>query len=234
MLWYKGWLETRFRLLFALGTMCFILFSQHSLILTNMKIKTSELLFLVTFYSQILAMMTCAMLAGAGINTQPSFQATKGLHGSMLFTLSLPVSRLRLIAVRACIGWLETAGAFAAFVCALWFVSPVLRAKVAPLDLFKYAVTLMICASAIYLLSVLLATFLDDMWRIWGTMIAAGALAWLSNHFSLPASIDFVRAAGKNSSLFTHAMPWGAMAFSLVLSAALFYAALEVAQTREY
>jgi hypothetical protein len=44
--------------------------------------NTSVLLFLVTFYGQIMVMMVCAMLGGAGINTQPSFQATKGIHGS--------------------------------------------------------------------------------------------------------------------------------------------------------
>lgn len=144
------------------------------------------------------------------------------------------MSRLRLIAVRASIGWLETAGSLAAFFCALWFVSPVLRAKVAPFALFYYALTLIVCGSAIYFLSVLLATFLDDMWRMFGTMIAAGAFGWLSYKFSLPASVDFIRVTGKNSPLYAHSMPWSAMAFSLVLSAAFFYAALKIAQVREY
>jgi hypothetical protein len=34
----------------------------------------------------------------------------RDLHGSTLFTLSLPASRLRLMSVRAAIGWLEGAG----------------------------------------------------------------------------------------------------------------------------
>ncbi|MGP8258657.1 MAG: hypothetical protein ACLQM6_01755 [Acidobacteriaceae bacterium] len=231
MLWYKGWLETRLRLLFALGIMGFLLFRQNSL---APNIKTSLLMFLVTFYGQILVMLVCALLAGAGIVTQPAFQASKGLHGSMQFTLSLPVSRLRLLVVRAVIGWLETTGAIAAFFYTMWVISPLMRARMMPLALFEYAVTLIVCGSAIYFLSVLLATFLDDQWRIWGTMIAVGALFWLSSHFSLPASIDFVRAAGKNSPLFTHTMPWSAMGFAVVLSAAFFHAALKIAQVREY
>jgi hypothetical protein len=44
------------------------------------------------------------------VTTQPSLVASKGIHGSTLFTLSLPVSRLRLMSVRAAIGWLEGAG----------------------------------------------------------------------------------------------------------------------------
>jgi hypothetical protein len=231
MLWYKGWLETRFKLLFSLGSMCFMLFAQHSF---TTSMKTPVLLYIVAFYSQMMTMVTCGMLAGAGINTQPSIQATKGLHGSTLFTLSLPVSRLQLLAVRAAIGWLEMTGAIAAFFCAMWLVSPLLRARVAPVELFKYAGTLIVCGSAIYLLSVLLATFLDEVWRIWSTMIAVGVLFWLSNKFSLPASVDLIRAAGKNSSLFTHTMPWSAMAFSLALAAVFFYVALKIAQSREY
>lgn len=231
MLWYKGWLETRFKLLFTLGFVCLNLRMGHSF---SPNIKTSVLLSMVTFMGQMMGMMICALLAGAGINTQPTFQATRGLHGSTQFTLSLPVSRLRLIAVRVAIGWLETVGAIAVFYCAMWFASPQLRAKVAPLDLFKYAVTLIVCGSAVYFLSVLLGTFLDEMWRVWGTMIAAVALGWLSVHTYLPASVDFIRATGKNSSLYTHAMPWSAMAFAVVLSAAFFYAALKIAQVREY
>ena len=44
------------------------------------------------------------LLAGAGIKTQAAFQTVKGLHGSTYFTLSLPVSRFRLLAIRAGIG----------------------------------------------------------------------------------------------------------------------------------
>jgi hypothetical protein len=231
MLWYKGWLETRFRLLFSLGAMSLFLTLMHSFATS---IKTSVLIFMVTLYGQTMVMITCAMMGGAGIDTQPAFQAAKGLHGSTIFTLSLPVSRLRLLAVRACIGWLETAGAIAAFFSAMWLVSPLLRARVAPFDLFEYAATLFACASAIYFLSVLLATFLDDQWRMWGTMIAMGAVWWLSERTWLPAFANIVRATGKNSPLFTHSMPWSAMSFAVALAAALFYAALKVAQSREY
>jgi len=64
------------------------------------------------------------------VATQPSFVASKGIHGSTLFTLSLPVTRLRLLSVRAAIGWLEGSGVIAVLCCALWFRSPALRAMV--------------------------------------------------------------------------------------------------------
>jgi hypothetical protein len=177
----------------------------------------------------------CAMLAGAGIATQPPFQMTKGLHGSMLFTLSLPVTRLRLLAVRAAIGWIELA-AMIAYLCGiLWIGVPLLRATATPWMMCEYAVALLVCLSSIYSLSVLLATFLDDQWRVQGTMLIIGLWFWVNlHHMALPASTDIFRAMGKGAPLFTHSMPWPAMTFSLALSAFFFIAALKIVRAREY
>src|SRR4051812_40815571 len=122
MLWYKGWLETRFKVLFALCLIGLALVSLHS-IGGNASAPVKGVvgmtaIFVVTF---------SAFLAGAGIATQPALQATKGLHGSMLFTLSLPVSRLQLLAVRACLGWIEMAAGIAAMCGGMWFLFPPLR-----------------------------------------------------------------------------------------------------------
>ena len=70
--------------------------------------------------------------------------------------------------------------------------------------MFEYAVALIGCASAIYAIPVLLATFLDDQWRMWGSMIAFGALWWLSNHTPLPASVNIFRAMGEGSPCRAH------------------------------
>lgn len=191
MLWHKGWLETRFRLLFTLGFTTLILVLQYSARTATPPPGGKSAAFgLVMFSNPTLVLMVCALLGGAGIVTQPSLQATKGLHGSTLFTLSLPVSRLRLLAVRASIGWFEAAGVIGALCCGLWLVSPAFRAAATPVEMLEYAGTLIACASALYCLSVLLATFLDDQWRVWCTMIASAALWWLSTHTPLPASVN--------------------------------------------
>jgi len=80
----------------------------------------------------------------------------------------------------------------------------------------------------------MLATFLDDLWRMKGGMIAFGALWALSSLTPLPASVDIIRAMGDGSPIVAHTVPWTTMAFSLALAAILFFAALKVAQTREY
>jgi hypothetical protein len=233
MLWhtlaYKGWLETRFRLLFALAFIGLMLVQLHSI-----PAKSPNGVKGIVLIGWILVASICVMLAGAGIATQPSFQATKGLHGSILFTLSLPVSRFRLLAVRAGLGFLEMSGAVAAMCSAMWFLFPLLRSATTLEEMIKHAVVLIACASGLYSIVVLMATFLDDLWRMFGSGIAFGALWWLSNHTPLPASANIFRAMGEGSPLLAHAMPWTAMAFSLELAAILFFAALKIVQTREY
>ena len=117
MLWHKGWLETRYRLLFALGFVGLFQVLQHKPGTTPQGIFA-----FVQFTVPVLVVMTYSLLAGAGVATQPSFVASKGIHGSTLFTLSLPVSRLRLMSVRAAIGWLEGIGVIGVLCCALWFL----------------------------------------------------------------------------------------------------------------
>jgi hypothetical protein len=93
---------------------------------------------------------------------------------------------------------------------------------------------LIVCGSVVYFLSVVLATFLEDQWRIWATMLAVGAMFWLSVKFSLPAGVDVIKAMGRGSPLLAHTLPWGAMGFAAGLSAALFGVAVTIARMREY
>lgn len=230
MLWYKGWLETRLKLIVVLLAVCgFLIFlSNHST--RDVKISIPAL----TGVPKISVIWICAFLAGAGIATQPALQATKGLHGSTMFTLALPVSRLRLLAIRAFIGWVECAGAIAIFCGGLWLLIPPLRAAATAVEMLEYSVTLIACATALYFVSVLLATFLDDQWRVWGTMLVPFAFWWLSSQIKLPAFADLLHAVGNGSPLITHSMPWSTVAFSMGLAATLFFAALKVVQSREY
>jgi hypothetical protein len=231
MLWYKGWLETRFRLLFLLGFASFLVVFLHSVGVKPPPPGSPPLSGLPIMLTSF-TVVAYAMLAGAGINTQPAFQAAKGLHGSTLFTLSLPVSRFRLLFVRASIGWIEMSFLIGALCVGLWLLLPMAQAVMTASEIFEFAGTMVFCASGLYFLSVLLGTLLDDQWRIWGSMIAFGALQLASNH--LPASVDIVRAMETAPPLIAHTMPWATIAFSVGLAAILFCAALKIAQTREY
>jgi len=236
MLWYKGWLETRLRFWIALGWM--------GMLLVFVSLRTiapppqpppgrNPVLGLALMMGSFVTVM-CTWFAGAGIASQGAFQMLKGLHGSTQFTLSLPVNRLRLLAVRAALGWMEMACVIGAFCCGVWLAAPLLTAGATAVEMFEYAVTVIACASALYFLSVLLATFFDDQWRSWGTMFACVAIWGLPNLTGVPAYTDIFRAMGEGSPLVTHTMPWPVMAFSLALAAIVFFAALKVVQAREY
>src|ERR1019366_1191883 len=150
MLWYKGWLETRFRILFMLFCAVFpiplLTLTQHSVNpghAASLAEVSGELGFFTFYYSII-----PVMLAGSGIKTQADLQPRKGLHGSIYFTLSLQVSRFRLFATRAGLGMLEAAGVLAVAPCAAWIIFPSLQTQITGSDLFAYWVTVSICASA--------------------------------------------------------------------------------------
>jgi hypothetical protein len=226
MLWYKSWLETRFRLVFVLVVVALLFIIEYR----GSKVEVRGVIFTAT----VSMWLICVFLAAAGIVTQQSLQAAKGLHGSTLFTLTMPVSRLRLLAVRAGLGWLEMAGAIGWVCCLLWFLFPVIRGGTTPREMVEYAAVLIVCGSVFYCITVLLATFLDDLWRVWGSFLCYGAIWWLASKIPAPASVNIFWAMGDGSPVLAHTMPWTAMAFALGLAAILFFAAFKVVQHREY
>ena len=232
MLWRKGWMETRFRLLFAV-----VVVGLMTVQFSPIGWKAQYGLHAVTggAIGLLAVALLSMMFAGTGIATQPAFQESKGLHESTLFTLSLPVSRFRLLAVRAGLGWLEMAGVIAVMCCLLWILFPTLRDTSTPEEMFRHAVVLTACATGLYATSVLLATFLDHPWCGPASAIALGALWFLFDHTPLlPASVYIFRAMRDGSPLIAHTVPWPAMAFSLGLAGILFFVALKVVQRREY
>lgn len=236
MLWLKGWLETRFRILFTLaftGLFLFLLSNRLGAHAPAHNVR-AQILAIASSSIPIVVLMICAFLAGAGIATQPSLQASKGLHGSTLFTLSMPVRRLRLMAVRASIGWLETAAVIGVFCWEMWLAFPLMRGVVTPIEMIEQAASLIACSSTIYFLSVLLGTVFDDLWRTWSTMLISGGIFWICSQASLPAFANILHGMGERSPIVTHTIPWNVMTFSLGLSAVLFLVALKIAERREY
>jgi ABC-2 type transport system permease protein len=234
-LWYKYWLETRFLALFMIAYAIFPI----ALFLVNPRAGNApqgtstaiqnSVAFFAVYYSMI-----PVLLAGSGIRAQAGPGTTKGLYGSTYFTLSLPVSRFRLIASRAGIGMLETAGILVIAPCAVWILFPPLRAHLTASDLMMFWVALFICGIALYFLAVLLSTVLEDPWRGFASMFGVVLLQWLLSTLPLPPAVNIFRAMGAASPLFTHTLPWATMGISLATSAVLFLVAARVVQMREY
>jgi hypothetical protein len=234
MLWYKGWLETRLRLWIALCWTAVLLISAALRTKTGSAQQVPRPGLALSLMMGSFVTVMCVWFAGAGIASQGSFQMLKGLHGSTQLTLSLPVSRLRLLTVRAILGWMEMACVIGTYCGGVWLIAPAMTAGATAVEMFEYAAALLACTSALYFASVLLATFLDDQWRAGATMIACVTIWVLPNLTRVPAYTDIFRAMGEGSPLIVHAMPWPAVAFSLALAGVLFFAALRVVRVREY
>jgi hypothetical protein len=229
MLWYKAWLETRLRVLLIFSVILFVLYQVHSH--GGSSLSAPSLLNSLEFV-WVISFMT---FAGSGIRPESPFRMVKGIQGSMYYTLSLPVSRLRLLLVRATVGILEIAGLIAAAICIAALAAPEMRAQVTAADGIRYALTVLLCSSAAFGVSTLFATFLDQQWQAFASMFVIFLSRWLFTQYGKhPSPYDFYRAMGTASPLVTHALPWTAIGVSVAIGAACFMTAIKVEQIRQY
>jgi hypothetical protein len=231
MLWMKAWLETRWRLLYGLALPLTTLALPH--IMGGGAGSFKEMPILMGVIASF-GIFNAAYLGSAGIKTQSPFAAMKGLHGSTYYTLSLPVSRLRLMSVRAGVGLSEFAVVNTVAYAAIWLLFPVARGSSTPFELFELIGAAIACSACFYFISVLLATCLDDPWQTFGGAFVAMVVWLAASRASLSPRFNVFGFAGEASPLITHSLPWPAMAISLISSAGLFFVALKIAERREY
>jgi hypothetical protein len=228
MLWYKAWLETRWRMMMPLALMLFVLFAGHSK--GQLAPGPKSVLAVLPFWWLLLPLLT----AGSGIDTETPFRVLKGIHGSTTFILSLPVSRFRLFTARLLFGMITMVG-FTVAVCGLaWLVFPELRASTTMQDGAGYIVCALSCGFSILGLATFFATFLDQQIRMLACMAVLLLPRLLESLVNAPNSIDIFRAAGDLSPLITHMMPWVYVFLCFGLGALFLLAALKIVRSREY
>ena len=227
MLWYKAWLETRWRLVLVLGLTILMWFRFTSPLLVPPRMVWRAL----EFGSALLYCFAAFFLAGAGVNSQTTYGAARAYHGSMLFTLSLPVSRRRLFFVRAGLGALETC-AFVATIASLTLLWK--PGATSALQLFQYGARAIVCTIAVYALSALLACMLDEMWQFMGTGLCLSAVWLLQSRSDLVSRFSPLRGMSLMSYPATAPMPWAAVLASVLLTGILVWASVLVLQRKEY
>jgi hypothetical protein len=233
MLWYKAWLETRLRVLLVVAVILFVLYQVHTH--SGPHRRGAELLGQLWF----LWLITPMGFAGSGVRTESPFRVVRHIQGSQYFTLSLPVSRLRLLAARTAVGLAEVAGVIAAGCCLAALVFPEVRTEITLTEGIGYALTVFACGLAAFGISTVLATFLDQQWQAFAAIFALFSGRWLifgmAGTPSSPLSrFDFFWAMGAGSPLNTHAIPWLAMCASAGVGAVCFLAAMRIEQARQY
>jgi hypothetical protein len=252
MLWYKSWLETRWRFLIGLAllmcsTVSVILIHPQLMALVPMagtidpggeigrQIKESVDLSR-TYRGYIWAQLFRQNLAQMGtlfailLGTGGLFSHSSG--GAALFTLSLPVSRNRVVGVRAAAGlgeWLVLA-----FVPSLLIpvLSPAVGEAYGVGDALAHGACLFVGGSAFFGLAFLLSTVFTDLWRPLLTACAvAVVLATVGQAFRDVSRYGVFGVMSGEVYFRTGALPWLGLLVGAAVTMALLYAsALNVAR----
>lgn len=221
MILYKIWLETRIR---AATMLVIILASAYRASLKG----PDSYLWIFTMY----LLMTPVMLAGAGIRTECPLRAWKGESGSLYFTLSLPVSRMRLFAARVgvCVT-LTVSVALGAVAFGVIFPGPYHPSLSLAI---QYFASVVVCILPALGMSTLASVYFDQQWQTFLGMGGTAALWWIVSAIPGSARFDPVRAVSIASVLKTHQMPWPAMGLAAAIGAALIALAAIALQRRNY
>jgi hypothetical protein len=224
MLWYKNWRETIPMLVFLQ-----IFFVQF---LTPNAWHIFSPDYNPAFFG-IFILVGFMFLGGSGIRTRLGFYGMKPSSiQSTLYTLSLPVSRRRLLLVRAALGLLEMAAisiVLAALV--LWIIGPQKN-----LTITAMIRTLLVSFSfgiGFYFLSTFLATVLHGAYHLLACyflfnafLVFSERLGWLSAYVGFRTVLHSVAITG--------AFPWIQMGISVALGGIFLLASIKIVQAQEY
>jgi len=247
MLWYKAWLETRWRFLIGL---VLLMCSAAGVVLVYPRVM--QLLPLVPaadaggeigrriregavlareyrgyvwsqwFRQNLIQMWTifAVLLGTGGLLSQVS-------GGAALFTLSMPASRTRLLAIRAAAGLVELLAL--AFVPSLLIplLSPSVGESYGVGSAMVHSVSVFVAGAAFFSLAFLLSTMFSDVWRPLLVALSMAAVLALCEQ-ALPglSRYSIFRVMSAETYFRTGALPWPGLLFSAAISMALLYGAV--------
>ena len=246
MLWYKSWLETRWRFLIGLVLlMCSAAFAVVSYPSVVKQLPLAASVDVVGILGQQIREATELVREYRGYVWWQWFRQTlretwtifavllgtggllaQSTGGAALFTLSLPVSRRRLLGVRAATGLAEL------FVLALVpalmipLLSPVIGETYSVADTLVYSLCLFIAGAAFFSLAFLLSTVFSDVWRPALIAIAFAYLLFFAEQATAGQSrLGFFRVMTAQEYFRAGDLPWAGLLASAGASMAMLYAA---------
>ena len=246
MLWYKSWLETRWRFLIGLGILilmaCGAVFGYPAvqelmpiaeqmdakgpigrLIKDAVEIQSNYRGYI--WYQWVRQNLTqmwtlfAVLLGSGGLLAHAS-------GGAPLFTLALPVSRAQVLWVRAGTALAEL------FVLAIvpYLVIPVLSPAVAQhyslRDVAVHATCVFVTGSIFFSIALFLSTMFSDIWRpLLITCAIAVMLALVANFPGPPSDYSIFKVMSAESYLRGGGVPWTGLLISATVSAGILYSA---------
>ena len=253
MLWYKHWLETRWRFFIGLGLLAgfsaILVFTQPLVgsamenfqdpggVIGEMLREQIEIAKTYDGYvwqqwfgkHLLTGWILFAILIGVG------GVVTESARGTALFTLSLPVTRRRLLAVRAATGGIELA--LLALVPSLLIplFSLVIGESYSLSKIVVYVLMTVIGGAVFFALSVLLSTiFSDQVKPIIVCIAVAFILTTVTMLFKKFAPYSILNIMSGDSYFRTGEPPWLGLAISFTAAAAMFYLSLRIVERRDF
>ncbi len=172
--------------------------------------------------------MFAAILGGIGILSQTSRDAT-------LFTLSLPVSRRRLIVVRAATGLAQLAVMALVPSLVIVAVSPAVGEHYGVGPALVHSVLFFVAGSVFFSLAFLLSTFWTDPWRPTLIALCAAIVIGLCEQVSSDfARFGIFRVMSGEDYFRGNGVPWIGLAITASLSALMLYLAALNLERRDF
>ena len=246
MLWYKAWLETRWRFLIGLAL---LICSAAAIVITYPKVV--KLLPLVPslevsgeigrriresaelsreyrgyvwsqWFRQNLSQtwtLFAALLGTGGLFAQSS-------GGGALFTLSLPISRTRLMTVRAATGLVELLVLALIPSLMIPLLSPAVGETYSVGNAIVHSVCLFVAGTVFFSLAILLSTVFGDLWRPLMLACAVAVVLGLTEIFLRSGSLHGIFWVMTGESYFRReGVPWTGLLVAAALSGSMLYAA---------
>jgi ABC-type transport system involved in multi-copper enzyme maturation permease subunit len=157
---------------------------------------------------------------------------SESTKGSALLTLSLPVTRRRLLGVRAGAGLAQWFAIAMIAPLSIPILAPSIGEHFSVVDALAHGVCVFVVGAVFFSLASFLSTLFADVWR--PLLIAIGiacALAIIS--FAAPQLAIFSVMNGE-SYFKTGTLPWGGLVTSAVIATALLYSAAETLERKDF
>ncbi|MEP6781578.1 MAG: hypothetical protein ABJC26_16890 [Gemmatimonadaceae bacterium] len=171
-MWYRSWLEVRWRLVLMTLVNAFIV-----TLLLDDPVPFAAWEHRLSGNLPFLFAMNAIVLAGCGLASQISQRPGQVVHSSMMFILSLPITRKKLVLVREAVGALGSLALVYLTFFAFWLGAPSLREGISAEAITLYLVSVTAFVLVAYAVSAMLSAVLDQLWQTYGAM-AALALAF--------------------------------------------------------
>jgi ABC-type transport system involved in multi-copper enzyme maturation permease subunit len=152
--------------------------------------------------------------------------------GSALFTLSMPVTRRRLLGARTGTGLAQLFAIAIIPPLAISILAPAVGQRFSVIDALAHGLCIFVVATVFYSLAAFLSTLFADIWRPLLIAVGIACVLAVAAFFAPPINIFSVM---NGESYFRHgSLPWAGFVTSAVIASALLYGAGQALERRDF